>query len=368
MIQAQVNVGMGERKTSKQVRKKKKNKKYKGLKRFASVFSVLMIITGLLLFTNGGNKILINIAGNYIYDNFVNEEDVVDTVAKDKDKEKEPNKEIVKIDDNVINILLLGVEEFEGASNTDAIMIATINTKNNTMKLASIMRDLYVTIPGYSNHRINSVYSKGGIELLYETINLNLGVQLDGYAKVGFDAFEKIVDIVGGVEITLTEKEANYLNKENYISDPKNRNVVVGTQLANGNQALGYCRIRKVSTGTESYDFGRTQRQRAVLNAIFDKVKSKNIIQLGWLMNDILTNVNIETDISKKQFNNLLEQAINLNIKTLENKRIPSDGSYNNKKVKLGKYNQDVLEPKDWDATRKEIKEFIYGEVAVTNK
>jgi LCP family protein required for cell wall assembly len=355
------------RHTNKKDRSKKMIKKYKGLKLFGIAFSVCMILLGLLMFTNTGNKMLINIAGSYIYDKLEYEQ-IVKEKPVTNDSNKEPNKEIIKVNEDVINILLLGVEEFGGASNTDSIMIATINTKDNTMKLTSIMRDLYVSIPGYNNNRINSVYSKGGIDLLYKTINLNFGVQLDGYAKVGFDAFEKIVDIVGGVEISLTKKEAQYLNSTNYISESKYRNVVAGKQVVNGNQALGYCRVRKVSTGTESSDFGRTQRQRVVLNAIFDKVKSKNIIQLGLLMNDILTNVKIETDISKKQFTDIMAQGVNLNIKTLENKRIPSDGSFNNIKVKLGKYNQDVLEPKDWDVTRKEIRQFIYGDIAVTNK
>lgn len=351
--------------TNSKGKNKKKIKKYKGLKLFGCVFSVLMILLALLLFTEGGNKIFLNLAGNYIHGKFKYEEtEPADIEVDDINKESELN----KVSKDVINILLLGVEEFDGASNTDSIMIATINTKDNTMKLTSIMRDLYVTIPGFSNNRINSVYSKGGIKLLYETIYINLGVQIDGYAKVSFDAFEKIVDIVGGIEITLTKKEANYLNSTNYISNPKNRNLVAGTQVVNGNQALGYCRIRKVSTGTESYDFGRTQRQRAVLNAIFTKVKSKNVIQLGLLMNDVLTNVKIDTDISKKEFNNILAQGINLDIKTLENKRIPSDGSYNNIKVKLGKYNQDLLEPKDWEATRKEINQYINGDIAVINK
>ncbi len=360
---------MEEKDTNNKVRSKKKSifKKYKGLKLFGIVFSVLMILLGLLLFTGEGNKVILNMAGNYIYPKFDSKDSnpkdsTIDVIGKDIDKD------IEKVNENVINILLLGVEEFEGASNTDAIIIATINTKDNTMKLTSLMRDLYVTIPGYSNNRINSAFSKGGIALLYETISLNFGVQMDGYALVGFDAFEKIVDLVNGVEVTLTQKEANYLNKHNYISNPQNRNVVVGTQMLNGNQALGYCRIRKVSTGTESYDFGRTQRQRAVLNALFDKIKSKNVIQLGLLMNDALNRVNIETDISNKDFNNLLIEAMKLDIKTLENKRIPSDGSFNNIKVKLGKYKQDVLEPKDWDATRNEIRQFIYGDIAVTNK
>jgi LCP family protein required for cell wall assembly len=336
---------------------RKKKKKHKGLKIFAAIFSVFMIAIALLVFTPGGRKIILNIAGNYIYGKLDYEENT------NKNKQKPPKK---KNEQHVVNILLLGVEEIEGASNTDSMIIATMNTKDKSLKLTSLMRDLYVEIPGYSNNRLNSAYAKGGIDLLYDTIELNFGIPLDGYAKVNFSAFEQIVDIIGGVEITLTEKEAYYLNTTNYISDPANRKVVPGTQTVNGNQALGYSRVRKVSTGTESNDFGRTQRQRAVLNSIFDKVKSKNVIELGLLMNEILTKVDIKTDITQNEFNDYLEEAVSLKVSELENYRIPSDGNYKNSKVQLGSLMQEVLEPTDWDATRAEIRKYIYGDTTST--
>jgi len=318
-----------------------------------------MLFIALLVFTPAGKKIILNLAGNYIYGKL----DYDENTEKSNDK---PVKK--KTEEHVVNILLVGVEEIEGASNTDSMIIATMNTKDKSLKLTSLMRDLYVEIPGYSKNRLNSAYAKGGIDLLYDTIELNFGIPLDGYVMVNFSSFEEIIDIIDGVEVTLTEKEARYLNTTNYISDPANRNVVPGTQIMNGNQALGYSRVRKVSTGTESNDFGRTQRQRAVLNAIFKKLKSKNIIELGLLMNKILDNVPIKHDISKSEFNDYLEEAVSLNVKELENYRIPSDGNYNNVRVPLGKYMQDVLEPKDWDATRAEIRKYIYGETATVEK
>ena len=242
------------------------------------------------------------------------------------------------------------------------MIVASMNTKDKSIKLTSLMRDLYIPIPGYDNNRLNSVYAKGGIDLLYKTIYNDFGINIDGYALVNFESFEKVIDLLDGVEVTLTSKEANYLNKTNYISNPAYRNVIAGTQTLNGNQALGYCRIRKVSTGTEYYDFGRTYRQRAVLNSLFEKVKSKNILSLGLLMNDILTNVNIKTDITQNEFNNYLKEAVSLEVNKLENYRIPSDGSYKDEKVQIGKLkNQAVLIPLDLDATRKEVRQFIYG-------
>jgi anionic cell wall polymer biosynthesis LytR-Cps2A-Psr (LCP) family protein len=177
---------------------------------------------------------------------------------------------------------------------------------------------------------------------------------------VNFEAFEQIVDMVGGVEITLTEQEASYLRTTNYISNKSNRNVVAGTQLMNGNQALGYCRVRKVSTGTENNDFGRTQRHRIVLEAIYNKLKSKNIVSLVLLMNKILTQVEIKTDINNKTFNYCLEEAVKLKIKELETMRIPSDGTFDNASVMIGSRKSAVLVPKDWEATKKYINDFIY--------
>lgn len=336
----------------------------KGLKIFAVIFSVIMLLCGFLMFTSPGRKILLNIAGKYIYQ-YLDYEPGDDMEQVNGVENKDKIKDTPKPMKEVVNILLLGVEEIGGASNTDVMIIASMNTKNNTMKLTSLMRDLYVEIDGYDDNKLNSVYAKGGINLLYDTIKDNFGVELDGYALVNFDSFEQIVDILGGVEITLTNKEAHYLNTTNYISNPAYRNVVAGTQKVNGNQAVGYCRIRKVSTGTENNDFGRTQRHRAVLNAIFDEMKSKNILQLVQIMNDILTKVDIKTDITQAEFNSYLEEAISLNVKKLDNLRIPSDGSYDGVSVRIGKYKQSVLQPKDWAATREEIRQFIYDDKVI---
>lgn len=338
---------------------KTKKKLPKGVKIFAIAFSSIMLMFALILFTPGGRRLLFNIAGEYIYGKLDYEN--TDNTKNETDSEKPTEPKPQKAVEHVVNILLLGVEEIGGASNTDVIIVATMNTKEKTLKLTSLMRDLYVQIPGYNDNRINSAYAKGGVDLLYDTIENNFDIQLDGYVSVNFNSFEKIVDMLGGVEVSLTSTEANYLNRTNYISDASQRNVIAGKNLLSGNQALGYCRVRKVSTGTENNDFGRTQRHRVVLDAIFDKMKTKNILELGLFMNDILSNINIKTDITQKEFNTYLEEAASLNANELEQNRIPSDGNYNSEKVTIGKYKQDVLVPKDWQATRNEIHEFIYG-------
>lgn len=331
---------------------KKKKKKGKGLKVTFGILLTLTILCCLLIFTPQGKKFLIDMVGNYIYGNL--DHKATQTSAKP----------VIK--DNIVNILLVGVEEIGGAKNTDSMMIATMNTRTKTLKLTSLMRDIYVHIPGHDDNKLNSAFAKGQIDLLYQTIENNFGIKLDGYCMVNFDSFEQIVNYVGGVKVTLTQEEADYLNHTNYISNRKYRTVQAGTQTLNGNQALGYCRVRKRATSTEHDDFGRTQRQRIVLKSIYSKVRHKNVVEQVILMNKVLTNSHVETDISNAAFNRYLEEATELKVKDVQTLRIPSDGNYSGEKVRIGSRNSDVLVIKDWDATRKQIHDFIYGTAAGT--
>ena len=260
-------------------------------------------------------------------------------------------------DKNTLNILLVGEEKINDGKRgrSDSIMIATMNVKQKAIKLTSLMRDMYVQIPGYSDNKLNSAYHTGGMPLLKETIQLNFDIELDGAVLVDFNDFESLIDKLGGVEITLTESEANYLNTTNYISNPANRNVRVGTQTLNGNQALGYTRIRyRKSINGEADDFGRTSRQRIVLNAIFEKYKSKNIAELVLLINDILPLV--ETDISKSDIVSYAGTFVTLGTTKLETMRIPIDQGFTRAYIRK----MDVLLP-DLPANIDALHTFIFG-------
>jgi len=237
--------------------------------------------------------------------------------------------ELIRREDDVINILLVGEEAMNDGGNrgrTDSIMIATINVKQRALKLTSLMRDLYVQIPGYSDNKLNAAYHIGGMELLMKTISVNFNIEVDGYVKVGFHAFEDVINQLGGVEITLTEKEANYLNRTNYISNPQYRNVRPGTQILNGNQALGYSRIRYVSTETEANDFGRTMRQRAVVTALFEKYKEKSALELVNLLPSILSLVT--TNLTKTEIIENIYLVVTMKPDHMETLRIPVDNEY----------------------------------------
>lgn len=335
------------------------------------ILIILLISTIFLVGTKGGRRLIYRFAGNLIYNQLDKEEDTpVNTVTvpeiNTEVEETQTGGETLvtapvvaadpRQEDYVKNFLIFGIEEIEGASNTDSMMIASINTRDNTIKLTSLLRDTYVTIPGKNPNKLNSVYAQGGSDLLINTIEQNYRIKIDGFAHIDFNSFESIVDLLGGIEIELGEKEANYLNTTNYISNPANRTVTAGMNYLNGNQALGYCRVRKCETlGGANNDYGRTLRQRRVLTAIFEKYKSQSFINLLSTMNECLSYVT--TNITAKQIENCLENIVENKITTMKTMRIPIDETFETP----NKYNG-VIDPLviNWDDNIKEIYKFIF--------
>ena len=276
-------------------------------------------------------------------------------------------------DTQVVNVLLVGADknldeqDAKGAERrSDSMMIATLDIKHSKLKLTSLMRDMYVAIPGYGNQKLNAAYSHGGISLLYETIAQNFGIRMDGYAEVNFDAFVNVIDKLGGVEVDLTQSESDNLNSTNYIKRKKYRNTKVGKQVFNGYQALGYCRIRHgkrqpngrypgvYTKSGKGDDFGRVERQRLVIQAITKKVKKLSPIQILDLAADILPMVT--TDISQDDIYSYAITVATMGTTKLNQFAIPQDGTYTNQSIG----GQQVLVP---DITRNKaaLKKFIFN-------
>ena len=220
---------------------------------------------------------------------------------------------------DIINIMLVGQDRREGETGrtrSDAMILCTINKRAGTITLTSFMRDLYVTIPGHSSHKMNSAYSWGGMPLLSKTLMTNFGVKVDGFVEVDFGGFKKVIDAIGGVSISLTAQEAELLNTEEGFS------LVPGINRLNGNQALQYSRIRSIGS-----DFQRTQRQRNVISAIISQCKNLNFTQINGLINSLLPVV--ATDLSNAQIlSYALELFPLLADSTVIQQRIPIEGSY----------------------------------------
>ncbi len=335
-------------------RKSVKKKKHKVLKTLGILSAALLVVVLILVGTKPGRSLLYKAAGNFIYKN-TNNEDVI--------QEYEEPVEIVHADgshreDYVSNYLIFGIEEFGGARNTDSMMIATVNTRDNTLKLTSLLRDSYVEIPGHNANKLNSAYSRGGVSMLIETIEMNYKIQIDGYMSVNFKSFEKIVDRLGGVDIELGKEEAKYLNTTNYISQKKYRNVKEGMNHLNGNQALGYVRVRKVKTlGGVNNDYGRIVRQQRVLKAIFESYKSpKNLIKFVSITKECLGYVS--TNLTQRQIENLMSNVVENNITSLDTFRVPYDGAFDAPKAYNGITYPIVL---DWDKNLLELYKFVFA-------
>ncbi len=239
----------------------------------------------------------------------------------------------VRSDNQIVNILIIGNDYrkengYNAGGLTDTMIIGTMDMKHGTLKLTSLMRDLVVEIPGHGKNKLNAANSYGGVELLYKTIATNFNIELDGYVEVGFKAFQDIVDKVGGVEVELTESEAEYLNSTNYIRNKKYRNVKVGKQVLNGSQALGYCRIRKKGTTINGLrdDYGRTWRQRTVINRVFDKVKKLPMSDWTDIANSVFDNVT--TDLTNDQIFDYMKDVVTMGTMEVKQLQIPVEGYF----------------------------------------
>ena len=229
----------------------------------------------------------------------------------------------------VTNILLVGQDRRAGEKKngrSDAMILCTVNRRTKTVTLTSFMRDLYVKIPGKKNNRINAAYAIGGIKLLDQCLEENFGVQVDGNVVVDFQAFMKAVDLVGGVDVELTGKEAAYLNSATYRDQARwESDLLEGINHLNGNSALAYARNRKISGN----DFGRTKRQRKVLEALLEKVSNLTLPEIHRLLKTLLGEVS--TDISNTKIlgyaMEFLSEIKNYQIKT---QQIPEEGTYRN--------------------------------------
>lgn len=177
-------------------------------------------------------------------------------------------------DSDIFNVALFGVDtrdedSFSGRS--DTIIIASVDKKNNVVKLTSILRDSYVAIEGHKNQKITHAYAFGGAELAIKTINQNFGMNITDYATINFYKLADAIDILGGIDIEVTEAERKHLND---IGDDENPDFnyldEAGTVHLNGEQAVVYARLRKIDS-----DVARSNRQRKVIEALIVQAKKE---------------------------------------------------------------------------------------------
>lgn len=188
----------------------------------------------------------------------------VNTEIADQLLEPIENNELTK-DAGWLHYLLLGVDGTGYKSGrSDAIIVLSVNKEEQRVVLSSIPRDTFVYIEGKGFAKVNGAYAAGGADLAVRTFEDNFDIDIENYFVVNFDSLPKIVDLVGGVTLTLTDAEAHHMGDQ-YAA----WGLEGGTQKLNGKEVLAYCRVRKIDS-----DYKRNDRQFNALMAIYAAVKN----------------------------------------------------------------------------------------------
>ncbi len=261
----------------------------------------------------------------------------------------------------VTNILLIGNDAREGVSGSrsDAMILLSISDKTKKIQMTSFLRDSFVDIPGHGQNRLNAAFSFGGAELLMKTITANFGIEVNRYMIVDFNAFVGIVDAVGGVELDLTNEEVKlvngYLWEYNIINKlPEGTDyldeTLSGKIKLDGAQALAYTRNRYIGS-----DFGRTERQRKVINAVIEKLPGALITNGDGVLKNMCTN--IETNMTQGDCYQLAIKAPFLLKYEKVSESVPIEGSWSDARI-----NKMAVLKVDFEKNKAFLRQTIYGE------
>ncbi len=245
----------------------------------------------------------------------------------------------------VTNILLMGIDTKETATKTrsDSMILLTIDTVHRQLKLTSFMRDMYVAVPGHGNTKLNHSCAYGGPQLTVDTIEMNFGIKIDAYCKIGYKLFVQLVNGVGGITVPeIDAAESKALAKEGVDIEP-GLNVHL-----NGHEALNYCRIRKGQS-----DFQRTERQREAITLIIKQALKTNPFKLAKLAKSLLSKV--ECSVGKAEFIALFFKALPCLFGEIGQQQIPADGTWSN----ATRDGMSVLLV-DTEANKQILKDFIF--------
>ena len=202
----------------------------------------------------------------------------------------------VDLGDGYTNVALFGVDSRDGdlgeGNRTDCIIVASLNNKTKEIKMVSVYRDTLLDLSEGTYQKCNAAYSYGGPVLAINMLNMNLDLDIQDYVTVDFGAIADAVDLLGGIEIEVTEEELPYINQyipETANSAGKAANLLqsAGLQKLDGTQATTYARIRSTAGG----DFTRTERQRLVIEKMFEKAKGADIGTLNKIIDKVFPQV-----------------------------------------------------------------------------
>lgn len=321
---------------------RRKRKKNSGANKAKNIFRAVIAV--ILVAVIGAGCFVGNAMGKVTYD--------------DKRKNQYVSRSDLAHSSSVTNILLLGVDarnpKDDTASRSDSMMLISIDKAHNCVKMVSFLRDTWVYIPCIDKkQRLNAACQYDGYNGVVDTIEYNFGIDIDGYVVADFEMFKVLVDSIGGVEVEVSEKEAKEVtsHKGRY----GNVKLDAGKYKLTGEQALAYCRIRKIDT-----DFMRAYRQRTVMQAILKSVKSANPIKLVSMASKAAPY--IETNLSKTKIISSGLKALPC-IGDMAEVRVPFDGTW--QYATIGGASVITI---DVDKNKEQLKDLIYNKTAAEIK
>lgn len=257
------------------------------------------------------------------------------------------------------NIALFGLDNrqtgnYDGG-NSDTIMIASIDNDTKQVKLVSVYRDTFLNVKDDTYAKINSAYAYGGPKNAIAALNKNLNLDIVDYVAVDFGAVVEAIDLLDGIELTLTDQEVqimndNYIDEINKVTGHKSGKLSSGgTYTVDGVQALAYCRIRY----TAGDDFKRTERQRTVLTKMIEKAQGSSISTVSSLIDSMLGD--ISTSFTGKELLALVSSV--MDYKLADTHGWPFElctGSYGSK--------GSLVVATDLETNVKELHEYLFGE------
>ncbi len=228
--------------SSERKREKKKSSNISILKIvYFSFFVILGIVGGMMIYAY-------NTLHSFNYDDLGEGDNKKTEISYDNDGDELIN------DNMILNIMLIGSDSMSTGDHgrSDSLMVLSLDLRHKKIKVTSLMRDIWVKIPGQGNDRLNAAYAYGGPKLTIETIEKNFGIYIDRYAIVDFEGFSNIIDALGGIDLELSSAECAYINK---YSGDKHTLKGSGMKHLTGLQALHYSRDHSSKKRNKSYCF-----------------------------------------------------------------------------------------------------------------
>lgn len=262
----------------------------------------------------------------------------------------EPPEGDVNVHKDIDNILLIGTDERDEEftrSRADSMMILSINSRENTLRLVSLERAIGVSIPDVGDDWLTHVFAYGGPELLLQTIRSYFKVDVSRYVRVNFYVFETAITDIGGVEIDLSEAEAEWLNdiaQEDKFEEGPNR--------FDGPTALQYARIRKLDS-----DWHRIERQRKVIQAAIDQALTLSLDKIDLLADKLLPM--IDTNLTNGEITSLLMEIPTLAGVQAQQMTLPAEDTYWSQTLDNGR----VVVACDFEQNAEILDMFLTGEI-----